>query len=69
VGPEELSAKAREFKELGYEIHEMETIWSPLSESQLQFEANSQQANSLQKVIDDLGTDEVTGVYSNATVA
>jgi transcriptional/translational regulatory protein YebC/TACO1 len=64
-----VSAKAREFKELGYEIHEVETIWSPLPESQLQFEVNSQQANTLQKVIDDLGTEEVAGVYSNATFA
>jgi transcriptional/translational regulatory protein YebC/TACO1 len=55
------------FKELGYDIQEVETIWSALSESQLQFESSGQQAITLNKIVDDLGTEEVTGVYSNAT--
>ena len=58
------------FRDLGYEIHEAETIWAPLPEAELHMETDSVQAIKLAKVMENLEEDEdVTGVYCNVTLA
>jgi transcriptional/translational regulatory protein YebC/TACO1 len=67
VEPEDVSNKARSFKNLGYDVQVAETAWMPLPEGQQQLEGSSEQAQKISKVIDELGAEEeVTGVYSNA---
>jgi transcriptional/translational regulatory protein YebC/TACO1 len=66
VAPDDLSSKARTFRDLGYEIQEAETIWLPLPESELHMEISSKEAKKLAKVIEELEEEEdITGVYSN----
>jgi transcriptional/translational regulatory protein YebC/TACO1 len=65
VDPELVSAKARLFKDNGYEIHEADTVWVPLPDVQLQLDGHG--AIKFQKVMEHLEADEdVTDVYSNA---
>ena len=69
VEPEEVALKANAFKDLGYDIQEVDTIWIPLPESLIECEVDGQQARTLQRVIDELGDEDVTGVHSNVVVA
>jgi transcriptional/translational regulatory protein YebC/TACO1 len=64
-----VAAKANAFKDLGYDILEIDTIWVPLPESLLQCDVDSQQAKTLQRIIDELGEEGVTGVHSNIEIA
>jgi transcriptional/translational regulatory protein YebC/TACO1 len=62
VNPDEVSSKAKAFKENGYEVQDAETIWVPLQE----VEVDSKQVERLYKVMDELeADDDVTGVYCN----
>lgn len=68
VGPDDVASKAKAFKDLGYDIQEIDTIWVPLPDALLQCDVDSQQAKTLQKVIDELGDEDVTGVHSNVQI-
>ena len=66
VEPDQLSSKARTFKDFGYEILEADTIWLSLPEAEIRLESSSQPALRLAKVMEALNEDEdVTGVYTN----
>ena len=57
--------KARLFKETGYEIHEADAVWVPLSDVQQQLEGAS--ATQLRKILSELDAeDDVIEVYSTA---
>ena len=68
VGPDDVASKAKAFKDLGYDIQEIDTIWVPLPDALLKCDVDSQQAKTLQKVIDELGDEDVTGVHSNVQI-
>jgi len=66
VEPDQLSSKARTFKDFGYEILEADTIWLSLPEAEIRLESSSQPALRLAKVMEALNEDEdVTGIYTN----
>lgn len=69
VEPEEVASKANAFKDLGYDIQEVDTVWIPLPESLIECDVDSQQAKTLRRIIDELGDEDVTGVHSNVLVA
>ena len=54
---------------LGYDIQEVDTIWVPLPDAAMQCDVNSQQTKTLQRVIDELGDEDVTGVHSNVLIS
>lgn len=67
VEPQNVTNKARSFKNLGYDVRAAETVWMPRLEGQQQVEGSSEQAQKIGKVIDELeAKEDVTGVYSNA---
>jgi transcriptional/translational regulatory protein YebC/TACO1 len=70
VDPEDLSSKARAFRDLGYDILEADTAWMPHPEAELRIEPDTLQAKKVSKVIEELDEeDDVTGIYSNTVLA
>jgi transcriptional/translational regulatory protein YebC/TACO1 len=66
IEPDQLSSKARTFRDFGYEILEADTIWLSLPEAEIRVESSSQPALKLAKVMEALNEEEdVTGIYSN----
>jgi len=68
VQPDAVSSKANSFKRKGYEIIDADAVWRSLPESSLVIDRESQKGQQLAKVFSQLDVDDITGIYSNATL-